>query len=225
MLEGRWTVAMPESFAKTFSFPARTRPAPAVLTRLCAAARDRSRGERPSNIPDTVGYSMTEEYARLMVYIRKIRRISKAWRSAHCRDDLDTVANTLAAIDAGAPGGMHDQLPGRKGGQRGFGDRHGHQNPVRITSAGDDEDRNPAHRPHQRLVATMTGVEVQEQGDRGRERLCPRIRASTSTDAGKPRTYEIISPEEIGLGQANWCWASIQEGTLLPSAFRSWDTT
>ena len=54
------------------------------------------------NIPDTVGYSMPEEYGAL------IGRIARALGdcaivSVHCHDDLGlAVANSLAAIEAGA---------------------------------------------------------------------------------------------------------------------------
>jgi 2-isopropylmalate synthase len=59
-------------------------------------------GARTVNLPDTVGFSVPEEYAAL------IRRISKALGdsaivSVHCHDDLGlAVANSLAAVAAGA---------------------------------------------------------------------------------------------------------------------------
>src|SRR5450432_4298262 len=59
-------------------------------------------GARTVNIPDTVGYSTPEEYGAL------IGRISRALGdtavvSVHCHDDLGlAVANSLAALQAGA---------------------------------------------------------------------------------------------------------------------------
>ena len=59
-------------------------------------------GARTVNIPDTVGYSTPEEYGAL------IGRIAQALGdcaivSVHCHDDLGlAVANSLAAIEAGA---------------------------------------------------------------------------------------------------------------------------
>jgi len=59
-------------------------------------------GARTVNIPDTVGYSTPEEYGAL------IGRISRALGdsavvSVHCHDDLGlAVANSLAAVQAGA---------------------------------------------------------------------------------------------------------------------------
>lgn len=56
------------------------------------------------NIPDTVGYTVPEEYAALIATIRdRVRGIEKVMISVHCHNDLGlAVANTLAAIQAGA---------------------------------------------------------------------------------------------------------------------------
>jgi len=54
------------------------------------------------NIPDTVGYTTPPEYAEL---IRRVRAVvdPRVAVSVHCHDDLGlAVANTLAALDAGA---------------------------------------------------------------------------------------------------------------------------
>jgi 2-isopropylmalate synthase len=54
------------------------------------------------NIPDTVGYSVPEEYGRLIGRVVKALE-GKAIVSVHCHDDLGlAVANSLAAIRAGA---------------------------------------------------------------------------------------------------------------------------
>lgn len=56
------------------------------------------------NIPDTVGYTVPEEYAALITTLRnRVPNIDKAIISVHCHDDLGmAVANTLSAIRAGA---------------------------------------------------------------------------------------------------------------------------
>lgn len=56
------------------------------------------------NLPDTVGYTTPEEYGRLFLYIQEhVSSIHQVILSAHCHDDLGlAVANTLAAIEAGA---------------------------------------------------------------------------------------------------------------------------
>jgi 2-isopropylmalate synthase len=78
-----------------------TRSDPDFLCEVLQAAVDS--GATTLNIPDTVGYTMPEEYARL------IRRICETVKgegiviSSHCHNDLGmAVANSLAAVGAGA---------------------------------------------------------------------------------------------------------------------------
>ncbi len=61
-------------------------------------------GATTLNIPDTVGYTVPTEFAALIRSIReKVRGIENATISVHCHNDLGlAVANTLAAIEAGA---------------------------------------------------------------------------------------------------------------------------
>ena len=55
------------------------------------------------NVPDTVGYSVPEEYARLIADIRANVDMRGARLSVHCHNDLGlAVANSLAAVRAGA---------------------------------------------------------------------------------------------------------------------------
>jgi 2-isopropylmalate synthase len=59
-------------------------------------------GARTVNLPDTVGYSTPKEYGALIGRIVKALGDS-AMVSVHCHDDLGlAVANTLAAVEAGA---------------------------------------------------------------------------------------------------------------------------
>ena len=78
-----------------------TRSDPDFLCEVCQVAVDS--GATTLNIPDTVGYTMPEEYGRL---IRKIRQTVKGENlviSCHCHNDLGmAVANSLAAVTAGA---------------------------------------------------------------------------------------------------------------------------
>jgi 2-isopropylmalate synthase len=59
-------------------------------------------GARTVNLPDTVGYSVPEEYAELIG--RMVRALGdSAIVSVHCHDDLGlAVANSIAAVQAGA---------------------------------------------------------------------------------------------------------------------------
>ena len=56
------------------------------------------------NIPDTVGYTVPEEFAKLIEDIRNnVPNIDKAIISVHCHDDLGmAVANSLMAVKHGA---------------------------------------------------------------------------------------------------------------------------
>src|SRR5438105_10249587 len=83
-----------------FSAEDGARTEPDFLERISRAVV--AAGARTVNIPDTVGYSVPEEYGAL------IGRISRALGdsavvSVHCHDDLGlAVANSLAAVQAGA---------------------------------------------------------------------------------------------------------------------------
>ena len=61
-------------------------------------------GATTINIPDTVGYTVPEEYYALFKMVReRVPNSDKARFSAHCHDDLGmAVANSLAGVRAGA---------------------------------------------------------------------------------------------------------------------------
>jgi len=61
-------------------------------------------GATTVNIPDTVGYAIPAQFAGLILQLRKrVRGIDRIVLSVHCHNDLGlAVANTLAAIEAGA---------------------------------------------------------------------------------------------------------------------------
>jgi 2-isopropylmalate synthase len=60
-------------------------------------------GAKTVNIPDTVGYTVPDEYYRLIRHLKeKVPNIDKAVISVHCHNDLGlAVSNSLAAIRAG----------------------------------------------------------------------------------------------------------------------------
>ena len=70
------------------------------LEKICRAVV--GAGARTVNLPDTVGYSVPEEYAALIA--RMVRALGdSAVVSVHCHDDLGlAVANSIAAVQAGA---------------------------------------------------------------------------------------------------------------------------
>jgi 2-isopropylmalate synthase len=61
-------------------------------------------GARTVNIPDTVGYTIPQEYGSLIAAIKEnVPNIDKAVISVHCHDDLGlAVSNSLAAVKNGA---------------------------------------------------------------------------------------------------------------------------
>jgi len=61
-------------------------------------------GAKVVNIPDTVGYTIPEEFSRLIRTLKeRVPNIAQAVLSVHCHNDLGlAVANSLAAVKAGA---------------------------------------------------------------------------------------------------------------------------
>jgi 2-isopropylmalate synthase len=61
-------------------------------------------GARTVNIPDTVGYTVPEEFSELFRYLRRnVAGIDRVRLSVHCHDDLGmAVANSLSAVLSGA---------------------------------------------------------------------------------------------------------------------------
>ncbi len=79
-----------------------TRTDPEFLLRVCTVAVEA--GATTLNLPDTVGYCVPEDYAAMFRRVReRVPGADRITLSAHCHDDLGlAVANTLAAIEAGA---------------------------------------------------------------------------------------------------------------------------
>ena len=61
-------------------------------------------GASTINVPDTVGYTVPEEFYEVFSYLKRhVRNVDKAVLSVHCHNDLGmAVANSLAAVRAGA---------------------------------------------------------------------------------------------------------------------------
>jgi 2-isopropylmalate synthase len=79
-----------------------TRADPDFVARLCGVAI--AAGATTINVPDTVGYTMPDEFYRLMRYlIEHTPGGDRVTWSVHCHDDLGmATANTLAGVLAGA---------------------------------------------------------------------------------------------------------------------------
>jgi 2-isopropylmalate synthase len=97
-------VALAKRFLSDVEFSAEdaTRSDWDFLCRIFAATI--AAGATTINIPDTVGYTTPQEYARLIEYVRaNTPGIDDVVISVHCHNDLGmATANTLAAIQAGA---------------------------------------------------------------------------------------------------------------------------
>ena len=78
------------------------RTEPEFLAQVVEAVVDA--GATTVNIPDTVGYTVPEEFGQLFRYLRQhVRGIERVRLSVHCHDDLGmAVANSLSAVLAGA---------------------------------------------------------------------------------------------------------------------------
>jgi 2-isopropylmalate synthase len=85
-----------------FSAEDATRTDPVFLAQVIEAVIDA--GASTVNIPDTVGYTTPSEYTQLLSGLQeRVPNIGRAVISVHCHDDLGlAVANSLAAIEAGA---------------------------------------------------------------------------------------------------------------------------
>jgi len=84
-----------------FSAEDATRSDLGFLKEACAAAIEA--GARVLNLPDTVGYTMPEEYKTIVKTILEVIGDRDVVVSTHCHNDLGlAVANSLAAIGAGA---------------------------------------------------------------------------------------------------------------------------
>ena len=79
-----------------------SRTEPEFLAQVVEAAIDA--GATTVNVPDTVGYTIPEEFSELFRYLCKnVRGIGNIRLSVHCHNDLGmAVANTLAAVLNGA---------------------------------------------------------------------------------------------------------------------------
>jgi 2-isopropylmalate synthase len=83
-----------------FSAEDATRTSPEALERFALAVA--AAGAKVVNLPDTVGYSIPNEYGQLIGRVAKALE-GKAIVSVHCHDDLGlAVANSLAGAQAGA---------------------------------------------------------------------------------------------------------------------------
>ena len=162
-----------------------------------------AKGATTINIPDTVGYSVPQEIGEFFAMIKnRVPNIDKATLSIHCHNDLGlAVANSLAAIDAGAR-----QVECTI---NGLGERAGNAAMEEIVMAlRVRKDRLPYETnidtrqfiKASRLVSSITNFPVQyNKAIVGKNAFSHESGIHQDGMIKNNQTYEIMSPESIGL--------------------------
>ncbi len=163
-------------------------------------------GATTINIPDTVGYAIPEEFAALIAMLfNRVPNIDKATISVHCHNDLGlAVANSLAALRQGAR-----QVECTI---NGLGERAGNAAMEEIVMAirtrNDLLDYQTGMRTEHimkasRLVSAITGFAVQpNKAVVGANAFAHEAGIHQDGVLKNAQTYEIMTPESIGLGQS-----------------------
>jgi 2-isopropylmalate synthase len=160
-------------------------------------------GATTVNLPDTVGYSLPNEFAQLVTYVLEhTPNIHRAVMSVHCHNDLGlAAANTLAGIQAGA---RQAEVT-----VNGIGERAGNTSLEEVVMA------LYTHRDHlgfstgihtreiyptSRLVSMITGIVVQpNKAVIGANAFAHEAGIHQDGVLKNRMTYEIMEPEIIGL--------------------------
>ena len=184
-------------------------------------------GATTVNIPDTVGYTVPDEFAELFRYLRKnVRGIDKIRLSVHCHDDLGmAVANSLTAVVAGAR-----QIECTI---NGIGERAGNCSLEEVVMALKTRDAffnlDTKHRHHPPLSHVAHAGEHRrhadpaQQGDRRRERVRARVGHPSARHAQASLAPTRSCGRRTSACRARrWCWASTAAATRCASASRSW---
>ena len=171
---------------------------------LCCAMRAAAdAGATILNLPDTVGFSIPQEYAAMFTRVREhLSDFSNLVYSAHCHNDLGlAVANSLAAISAGAR-----QIECTI---NGIGERAGNASleelvvalNVRQAHFGTATSINlPQIYPASRLLSEITGNSVApNKAVVGANAFAHEAGIHQDGIIKNPLTYEIISPEAVGV--------------------------
>ncbi|MCM8766290.1 MAG: 2-isopropylmalate synthase [Candidatus Omnitrophica bacterium] len=160
-------------------------------------------GATTVNIPDTVGYAMPQQFGELIRLIKEnVYNINKAVISVHCHNDLGlAVANSLSAIKNGAR-----QVECTI---NGLGERAGNAAMEEIVMAIKTRHdflpfttaiKTTEIYKTSRLVSSLTGFVVQpNKAIVGANAFRHESGIHQDGILKEPRTYEIMSPEQIGL--------------------------
>jgi 2-isopropylmalate synthase len=164
-------------------------------------------GARTINIPDTVGYTVPDEYHALITMLfNRVPNIDKAVISVHCHNDLGlAVANSLAAVQAGAR-----QIECTI---NGLGERAGNAALEEVVMAlKTRKDYMPFHTDIEtelitkasHMVSTITGISVQaNKAIVGANAFAHESGIHQDGVLKHAETYEIMTPESVGLKKSN----------------------
>jgi len=159
------------------------------------------------NLPDTVGYAVPEEYGNFIrTVIERVPNIDRAIVSVHCHNDLGmAVANSLTAVLQGA-----QQV---ECAVNGIGERAGNASLEEIImalytrKAFYNKEINIKYDEiyrTSRLVSTLTGMPVQpNKAIVGQNAFAHESGIHQDGVLKERSTYEIMSPELIGLSRSN----------------------
>ena len=191
------------SYAEEVEFSAEdaTRSDPNYLCEVLDAAVDA--GACVLNIPDTVGYTTPTEFSALIRQVQtRVVRDREVTISVHCHNDLGlAVANSLAAIDAGAR-----QVECTI---NGIGERAGNASLEEIAMALHvRSDRLPFETgiqteqlyPTSQLLSRIVGFDVQpNKAIVGRNAFAHEAGIHQHGVINNPLCYEIMTPESVGV--------------------------
>jgi len=163
-------------------------------------------GATTVNIPDTVGYSVPEEFAGIIRYLKEhVPNIDGIIISVHCHNDLGlAVANSLAAVKAGAR-----QIECTI---NGLGERAGNAALEEIVMALKVRHDQLPYRtrintrriyPTSRLVATLTGIHPQpNKAIVGDNAFAHESGIHQHGVLQYAKTYEIMNPQDVGIPES-----------------------
>jgi 2-isopropylmalate synthase len=164
-------------------------------------------GANTINVPDTVGYTNPQEFFNLISHLKKkVKDIDRAVISVHCHNDLGlATANSISAVLAGAR-----QIECTI---NGIGERAGNtslEETVMILNVRKDLynvttniDTTQIY-PTSRLVTHITGIPVQpNKAIVGANAFAHEAGIHQDGFLKEPSTYEIMTPEAVGLGMSH----------------------
>ena len=164
-------------------------------------------GATTINIPDTVGYSIPDEFTNIITHLfNNVPNIDKVTISTHCHNDLGlAVANSLAGVRAGAR-----QIECTI---NGLGERAGNAAMEEVVMAIRTRNDMMPFRTNivtenltktSKLVSAVTGFPVQfNKAIVGKNAFAHEAGIHQDGMLKNNKTYEIMTPESVGLSESN----------------------